>query len=84
MEQVLELNDHLNNAEMPELYPNAENVDGVTPAGRRDRDDATTKQYVAASLPKSTFIRISKESSAKDVWDNLREQTSHWLGRSPT
>lgn len=70
---VLKLKDHLTNAEMPESYASAETIDGVTPAIRWDRDDATAKQYIAASLPESTFIRISKESRAKDVWDKLQE-----------
>ena len=57
---VLKLKDHLTNAEVPGSYANAEVVNGVTRAIRWDRNDATAKQYIAASLPESTFIRISK------------------------
>ena len=79
---VLGLNDHLTNAEMPESYTNAEDVDGVTPAVRWNRDDATAKQYIRASLSEPTLIRISKESSAKDVWDRLQERfgNKHRIG----
>ena len=58
---VLKLKDHLTNAEMPESYANSETVDGVTPTIRWDRHDAIAKEHIAASLPESAFIRISKE-----------------------
>lgn len=71
---VLGLKDHLTHADMPESYAIAEAIDGLTPAGRWCRDEATAKHYIAASLSESTFIRIRAGSSAKDVWDRLQER----------
>ena len=72
---VLGLKEHLTSAEMPESYAIAQAIDGLTPAGRWRRDEATAKQYIAASLSESTFTwrRVRAGSSVKDVWDRLQE-----------
>ena len=74
---VLGLRDHLTNATMPESYANAEAVDGITPADRWRRGDATTKLYIVASLPELTFEPVSEKSSAKEAWDGLQETFGH-------
>ena len=77
MMDMLELKDHLTNAKMPESYTNAETVDGITPAGRWRRDDATVKLYIATSLPKPTSMRVGAKSTAKEFWDKLQETFGH-------
>jgi hypothetical protein len=77
---MLKLKDHLTNATMPESY--AEAVDGITPADRWCGDDATTKLYIAASLPTPSFKSAQNQPPKKSGMNFRRRSgtnmTSAW------
>jgi hypothetical protein len=71
---VLDLDDHLTDADVPKSGAEVETVDEAEAAFRWERDDASVKQYIAASIPNNVFILVKGGTTAKDVWHNLNTQ----------